>query len=82
MILSATGEPPSAGSLAKRAGRDASHPRTCYSPELDFLLVSVFHFGADEEDYWKDKDQYNPPGLFEARMKVSPGDRVATAGIR
>jgi len=33
--------------------------------------VSVFHFGADEEDYWKDKDQYNPPGLFETRMKVS-----------
>ncbi|KAL7410015.1 hypothetical protein BDY24DRAFT_401115 [Mrakia frigida] len=67
-ILSASGTAPHT-LLEKRGGRSASLPRTCYSPELDFLLVSVFHFGADEEDYWKDKDQYNPPGLFETRMK-------------
>lgn len=69
IILTSSGAPFEGN--VKRGGRSASLPRSCYSPELDFLLVSVFHFGVDEEDYWRDKDQYNPPGLFETRVKVS-----------
>lgn len=33
-------------------------------------LVSVFHFGLDQEDYWRDSrmPQYAAPGLFEHRL--------------
>ncbi|GJN90899.1 hypothetical protein Rhopal_003913-T1 [Rhodotorula paludigena] len=53
-----------------RVVRDASRPRICYIPKLDFLLVSVFHFGLDQEDYWRDSrmPQYAAPGLFEHRL--------------
>ncbi|GAA5902560.1 hypothetical protein JCM6882_009317 [Rhodosporidiobolus microsporus] len=53
-----------------RVVRDASRPRVCYIPRFDFLLVSVFHFGLDQEDYWRDSrmPQYAAPGLFEHRL--------------
>ncbi|GAA5865733.1 hypothetical protein JCM8547_002760 [Rhodosporidiobolus lusitaniae] len=53
-----------------RVVRDASRPRVCYIPRFDFLLVSVFHFGLDQEDYWRDSrmPQYSAPGLFEHRL--------------
>ncbi|GAA5999828.1 hypothetical protein JCM10207_005929 [Rhodosporidiobolus poonsookiae] len=53
-----------------RVVRDASRPRVCYVPKFDFLLVSVFHFGLDQEDYWRDSrmPQYAAPGLFEHRL--------------
>ncbi|BGP40513.1 hypothetical protein JCM10450v2_004499 [Rhodotorula kratochvilovae] len=53
-----------------RVVRDASRPRICYIPKLDFLLVSVFHFGLDQEDYWRDSrmPQYAAPGLLEHRL--------------
>ncbi|GAA5820675.1 hypothetical protein JCM11251_003107 [Rhodosporidiobolus azoricus] len=53
-----------------RVVRDASRPRVCYIPRFDFLLVSVFHFGLDQEDYWRDSHmpQYTAPGLFEHRL--------------
>ncbi|GAA6041122.1 hypothetical protein JCM8097_004126 [Rhodosporidiobolus ruineniae] len=53
-----------------RVVRDASRPRVCYIPKFDFLLVSVFHFGLDQEDYWRDSrmPQYSAPGLFEHRL--------------
>ncbi|GAA5913638.1 uncharacterized protein JCM6883_004033 [Sporobolomyces salmoneus] len=53
-----------------RAVRDASRPRICYIPKFDFLLVSVFHFGLDQEDYWRDSrmPQYASPGMFEHRL--------------
>lgn len=39
-------------------------------------LVSVFHFGLDQEDYWRDSNmpQYSSPGLFENRLTdiISP----------
>ncbi|GAA6050303.1 hypothetical protein JCM3770_002953 [Rhodotorula araucariae] len=53
-----------------RVVRDASRPRICYIPKLDFLLVSVFHFGVDQEDYWRDSrmPQYAAPGLLDHRL--------------
>lgn len=53
-----------------RVVRDASRPRVCYLPQFDFLLVSVFHFGLDQEDYWRDSrmPQYSSPGMFEHRL--------------
>ncbi|BGP16670.1 hypothetical protein JCM10213_000414 [Rhodosporidiobolus nylandii] len=53
-----------------RVVRDASRPRVCYIPKLDFLLVSVFHFGLDQEDYWRESrmPQYAAPGLLEHRL--------------
>jgi hypothetical protein len=41
-----------------------------YVPKLDFLVVSVFHFGVDQESFWRDKDQFNPPSTFEDRIDV------------
>lgn len=42
-------------------------------PELTFLalqLVSVFHFGLDQEDYWRESrmPQYSAPGMLEHRL--------------
>lgn len=36
----------------KRASKDAAYTHACYARKLDFLLVSVFHFGVDTESFW------------------------------
>ncbi|KAM0791610.1 hypothetical protein ACM66B_006052 [Microbotryomycetes sp. NB124-2] len=50
--------------------RDSARPRMCYIKEYDFLLVSVLHFGLDQEDFWRDRNmpQYTSPGHFEHRL--------------
>ncbi|KAK4047959.1 hypothetical protein OIO90_005997 [Microbotryomycetes sp. JL221] len=50
--------------------RDSARPRMCYVPQYDFLLVSVLHFGLDQEDFWRDRNmpQYTSPGNFEHRL--------------
>ncbi|KZO93833.1 hypothetical protein CALVIDRAFT_529306 [Calocera viscosa TUFC12733] len=53
-----------------RDKENMSRPRVCYIPEWDFAIVSIFHWGMDDTDYWRTKDQYNPPGLLEQRMQV------------
>lgn len=40
----------------------------CYLPEYDFLLTSVYSYGADTSDTWRNEDLYNAPGLFEDRV--------------
>lgn len=40
----------------------------CYLPEYDFLLTSVYSYGADMSDAWRNEDIYNAPGLFEHRV--------------
>lgn len=57
-------------SRGNRVVRDASLPRICYIPKYDFLLASVFHFGLDQEDYWRESrmPQYQSPGMFEHRL--------------
>ncbi|GAA5833170.1 hypothetical protein JCM9279_001446 [Rhodotorula babjevae] len=71
----APGRPSRLHSRGFRVVRDASRPRICYVPKLDFLLVSVFHFGLDQEDYWRDSPmrmpQYESPGMFEHRLHDS-----------
>ncbi|SAM85160.1 uncharacterized protein UBRO_07725 [Ustilago bromivora] len=40
----------------------------CYLPEYDFLLTSVYAYGADTSDSWRGEQLYNAPGLFEDRV--------------
>ncbi|KAI5480582.1 hypothetical protein MNV49_000278 [Pseudohyphozyma bogoriensis] len=63
-------KPARLGARGFRVVRDASLPRMCYIPEYDFMLVSVFHFGLDQEDYWRGSrmPQYAAPGMFEHRL--------------
>lgn len=57
--------------LVRRLFLPLSHPTSAH---LSFFclsqLVSVFHFGLDQEDYWRDSrmPQYSAPGLFEHRL--------------
>ncbi|EJU05930.1 hypothetical protein DACRYDRAFT_112758 [Dacryopinax primogenitus] len=52
----------------RRDNESKSRPRLCYIPEWDFAVVTIFQWGMDETDYWRTKDQYNPPGSVEQRM--------------
>ncbi|EST08702.1 hypothetical protein PSEUBRA_001781 [Kalmanozyma brasiliensis GHG001] len=40
----------------------------CYVPEYDFLVTSVYSYGADTSDTWRGEALYNAPGLFEDRV--------------
>ena len=48
----------------KRAPRESSLPNICYIPQIDLMIIQMFHFGLDEEEFFKEKEQYNPPGKF------------------
>lgn len=53
--------------------RLSMQPMSCRSIELTFpavQLVSVFHFGLDQEDYWRESrmPQYSAPGMLEHRL--------------
>ncbi|SGY20566.1 BQ5605_C016g08095 [Microbotryum silenes-dioicae] len=85
------GERPSriAARSSKSAGRslrDTSRPRMCYIPQYDFMLVSIFNFGLDQEDFWRDSEapQYVAPGMFEHRLAdvVEPVVRALRADGR
>ena len=41
----------------------------CYIESVDLLLVNVFHFGLDEEEYFGWKDQYGPPYNTQDRIE-------------
>ncbi|BGP55846.1 hypothetical protein JCM8202_002655 [Rhodotorula sphaerocarpa] len=62
--------------------RDSGRPRMCYVPHLDFLLLSVLHYGLDQEDYWSMQrhPMYTAPGVFEHR--ISDVVRPLLANIR
>lgn len=40
----------------------------CYLPEYDFLLTSVYSYGADTSESWRGEKLYNAPALFEDRV--------------
>ncbi|KAM0747644.1 Proteophosphoglycan 5 [Meredithblackwellia eburnea MCA 4105] len=63
-------KPERLGKRGFRVVRDAGLPRICYVPKYDFMLASVFHFGLDQEDYWRGSrmPQYSSPGMFEHRL--------------
>jgi len=52
-------------SLSQHAGRSV-----LTEDRISEQLVSVFHFGLDQEDYWRDSrmPQYSSPGMFEHRL--------------
>ncbi|TIC21719.1 cation efflux protein [Wallemia mellicola] len=58
----------------RRAPRESSLPNVCYIPSIDFMIIQMFHFGLDQEEFFKDKEQYNPPNNFEDRLKVHGRD--------
>jgi len=56
--------------IAFRGMQDSTLPRTCYIEELNFLVANMYHFGLDEQTFWKDLDQYHPPGSIEERFSA------------
>ena len=46
-----------------------SFPAMCHVESIDLLLVNVFHFGLDEEEYFGWKDQFGPPYNTEMRVE-------------
>lgn len=46
-----------------------SYPAICHIESIDLLLLNVFHFGLDEEEYFTWKDQYGPPYRTDDRVK-------------
>ncbi|PWN50003.1 hypothetical protein IE53DRAFT_316589 [Violaceomyces palustris] len=40
----------------------------CYLPEYDFLITSVYSYGADTSDFWHLQESYHPPSLYEHRI--------------
>ncbi|KAL7418625.1 hypothetical protein Q5752_007083 [Cryptotrichosporon argae] len=39
----------------------------CYVPAMDLLILQVFFFGLDEDEYWIARERDNPPYTFEDR---------------
>lgn len=48
---------------------ERSYPTICYIKKIDLLIMNVFHFGLDKENYFTWKDQYGPPYHTELRIK-------------
>ncbi|TIA89317.1 hypothetical protein E3P99_02107 [Wallemia hederae] len=53
-----------------RAPRESSLPNVCYIPTLDLMLIQSFHFGMDTDNFFAEKEQYNPPNNYEDRLVV------------
>lgn len=49
---------------------DLTLPKICRVKEYDFEIISFFHYGMHDEDIWKDKQGYTPPGLLEKRITL------------
>lgn len=45
-----------------------SFPTICHVGSIDLMIMNVFHFGLDQEDYFTWKDQYGPPYDTEDRV--------------
>ena len=57
------------GNAIKEAS-DLTRPKICRVEEYDFEIISFFHYGMHDEDIWKDKQVYTPPGLLEKRIPI------------
>ena len=31
-------------------------------------MINLYHFGMDQDDYWRNLDQYHAPGTIEERF--------------
>lgn len=48
---------------------ERSYPTICHIESIDLMIMNVFHFGLDQEDYFTWKDQYGPPYTVEERIQ-------------
>lgn len=48
---------------------ERSFPTICHVKSIDLIIMNVFHFGLDKEDYFTWKDQYGPPYNTETRIE-------------
>lgn len=48
---------------------ERSFPTVCHVKSIDLMIMNVFHFGLDQEDYFTWKDQYGPPYNSEDRIE-------------
>jgi len=56
------------GRIALKGMQDSTLPRVCHLKDLDFMMINLYHFGMDQDDYWRNLDQYHAPGTIEERF--------------
>lgn len=56
--------------IALKGLQESTLPRICYIEELNFMVANVYHFGLDEQDFWKGLDSFHPPGSVEERLQA------------
>jgi hypothetical protein len=56
--------------IALKGMQESTLPRICYIEELDFMMANLYHFGLDEQDFWKGLDSFHPPGSVEERLQA------------
>jgi hypothetical protein len=56
--------------IALKGMQESTLPRICYIEELNFMVANLYHFGLDEQDFWKNLDQFHPPGSVEERIQA------------
>lgn len=50
--------------------QESTLPRMCYIEELNFVMANLYHFGLDEQDFWKSLDSFHPPGSVDERIEA------------
>lgn len=56
--------------IALKGMQESTLPRVCYVEELNFMVANLYHFGLDEQDFWKSLDSFHPPGSVEERIQA------------
>lgn len=56
--------------IALKGMQESTLPRICYVEELNFMVANLYHFGLDEQDFWKSLDSFHPPGSVEERLQA------------
>lgn len=59
---------------------DRSFPTICHVESIDLVIMNVFHFGLDQEEYFTWKDQYGPPYTTEERIDQIARNLVERVG--
>jgi hypothetical protein len=49
---------------------DLTLPRICRVEEYDFEIINFFHYGMHDDEMWKEKKVYTPPGVIEKRIPL------------
>jgi hypothetical protein len=60
---------PNVGGWKPNSYSERSFPTICHVKSIDLMIMNVFHFGLDREDYFTWKDQYGPPYITEDRIE-------------